>query len=173
MSEQFVPSRFLDNTLKAQPRKREDIVAALIGYINGDPYFKTDDFADATRYVLERGMTEQELYVPFDGDLPITEDKNQWTEDYLSFAMVDLKDNFCPERIAHVKAVASYLRPQTLSAKKTDFPNQETPAPDNAGSRPNPCSGGKARTILIAVAIAAALITISAFLGVWIASTTP
>lgn len=107
----FIPSNMLQKYLNAQPRDMYDIVGALMGYINADPYFKTNDFDEAIKYVLSHGVTEAELYQEFDPEIEFQEDKTKWGPDYYSYARVYLKDNFCKTRIEHVKAVANEFHP--------------------------------------------------------------
>ena len=57
----FTPSNMLRNYLNATPRNMYDIIGALMGYINADPVFKTDDFDQAVQYVLKQGISESEI----------------------------------------------------------------------------------------------------------------
>lgn len=113
----FMPSNMLRNYLSAEPRDVFDIVGALMGYINADPTFKTNDFELAVQYVLDQGVNRKELFVPFDTNIDFEEDSSKWNEEYYSFARVYLKDNFCEKRIEHVKAVARKLYPETKTSK--------------------------------------------------------
>lgn len=112
----FTPSNMLLSYLSAQPRDMFDIVGALLGYINADPMFKTNDFEQAVRYVLSHGVTKEELFDQFDSGVDFEENPANWNEEYYSYARVYLKDNFCEKRIAHVKAVAKKLYPVSVSA---------------------------------------------------------
>lgn len=114
----FTPSNMLLNYLNAEPRDMFDIVGALMGYINADPQFKTDDFDQAIHYVLNHGVTEDELFAPFNADIDFEEEPSKWNEEYYSFARVYLKDNFSRKRIDHVKAVAGKLYPRKTSEPK-------------------------------------------------------
>lgn len=105
----FTPSNLLMNYLNAQPRDIFDIVGALMGYINVDPMFKTNDFEQAVQYVLSHGVTREELFDQFDSEVDFEENPDNWNEEYYSYARVYLKDNFCEKRIAHVKAVAKKI----------------------------------------------------------------
>ena len=112
----FTPSNMLLKYLNAQPRDMYDIIGALMGYINADPYFQKSDFDEAVQYVLSNGVTRAQLFVPFDEDLDFEEDSCKWDNEYYSFARVYLKDNFCEKRIQHVKNVARKLRPVSPAA---------------------------------------------------------
>ena len=107
----FTPSKMLQNYLSAQPRDMFDIVGALMGYINADPQFKSNDFEQAIQYVLTHGVSEEELFATFDASIDFENDSSKWDGEYYSFARVYLKDNFCKKRINHVKAVARKLYP--------------------------------------------------------------
>ena len=107
----FTPSKLLQNYLNATPRDMYDIIGALMGYINADPAFKTDDFDQAVQYVLNHGVSKDELFTDFDPELDYEEDSSKWNEEYYSFARVYLKDNFSEKRIKHVKDVARKLNP--------------------------------------------------------------
>ena len=107
----FVPSNMLQKYLAAQPRDMYDIVGALMGYINADPYFKTNEFDEALKYVLRNGVSENELFQSFNSEIDYQTDESKWDEDYYAYSRVYLKDNFCRKRIEHVKAVAHKLHP--------------------------------------------------------------
>lgn len=102
----FTPSNMLRRYLNAQPRDMYDIVGALMGYIDADPAFRTSDFDEAVKYVLNHGVSEKELYAEFDPDRGFEEDESKWDKEYYSYARVYLTDNFCRKRIDHVKKVA-------------------------------------------------------------------
>ena len=107
----FTPSNMLQKYLSVQPRDMYDIVGALMGYINADPYFKTNEFDEALKYVLRNGVSENELFQSFDPEIDFQTDEGKWDEDYYAYSRVYLKDNFCRKRIEHVKAVAHKLQP--------------------------------------------------------------
>lgn len=67
----FTPSKMLQNYLSAQPRDMFDIVGALMGYINADPQFKSNDFEQAIQYVLTHGVSEEELFATFDASIDL------------------------------------------------------------------------------------------------------
>ena len=119
----FTPSNMLLKYVNAEKRDIYDIVGALMGYINADPQFRTNDFDDAVNYVITQGVSENELFAPFDAELEFEEDSTKWDDDYYSYARVYLKDNFCRKRISHVKDIARKLYPmiggQQSEGKKT------------------------------------------------------
>lgn len=111
----FTPSNMLQKYLAAQPRDMYDIVGALMGYINADPYFKTNEFDEALKYILRNGVSENELFQSFNSEIDFQTDESKWDEDYYAYSRVYLKDNFCRKRIEHVKAVAHKLHPVVRS----------------------------------------------------------
>lgn len=130
----FTPSKMLQNYMKAQPRDRFDIIGALMGYINADPQFKTNDFEQAIQYVLSSGISESELFAAFDESIDFETDSTKWNEEYYSFARVYLKDNFCKKRIAHVKAVAKKLYPSVTAPQPvTQLTRQNLQTPTQMG----------------------------------------
>ena len=111
----FTPSNMLKNYLDATPRDMYDIIGALMGYINADPAFKTNDFDDAVDYVLKYGISKEDLFSEFDPELDFEEDSAKWNEEYYSYARVCLKDNFSEKRIKHVKDIARKLNPDVVT----------------------------------------------------------
>lgn len=128
----FSPSNMLLKYLSAQPRDIYDIVGALEGYINADPKFQTNDFMEAINYVLKNGVSESELFQPFNPTLDFIEDESKWDYEYYLLARVYMKDNFCKRRINHVRAIAKKLYPEvkspiqtsTIAQSKSEQPNQ-------------------------------------------------
>lgn len=102
-----------------QARDKDGIIAALMGYVNSDPKFETNDFKEAVRYTCQQGgFSEDQLFSPFNPELEYRENPATWDKDYYSYARVYLKENFCKKRINHVEQVARKL-----------FPPAPTPAP--------------------------------------------
>ena len=122
----FTPSKMLQNYMNVQPRDMFDIVGALMGYINADPQFETNDFEQAIQYVLSNGVSESELFATFDESVEFETDTSKWNEEYYSFARVYLKDNFCKKRIDHVKAVAKKLYPSVQKPKPVVQPTRQS-----------------------------------------------
>lgn len=143
----FRPSNMLQKYLDVQPRDRYDIVGALMGYINADPKFKTREFDQALQYVLESGVKEKELYVPFDPDMPFEEDKAKWDEKYYSFARVYLKDNFCEKRIDHVKKVAKKLYSSSNQTAAAVQPGKGQTSAGGSEKKGGPQESGKKHQI--------------------------
>lgn len=131
----FTPSNMLLNYLNAQPRDMFDIVGALMGYINADPMFKTNEFEQAVQYVLSHGVTKEELFERFDSEIDFEENSSKWNEEYYSYARVYLKDNFCEKRIAHVKAVAKKLYSAPINVAPVR-PSVQSVNSNNAGNVP-------------------------------------
>lgn len=131
----FTPSNMLQKHLNATPQDMYDIIGALMGYINADPAFKTDDFDQAVKYVLDHGVSREELFAEFDPDLDYEEDSTKWDEEYYSFARVYLKDNFSEKRIKHVKDVARKLNPGTVTAVQEPVRKNDRASAEKGGSQ--------------------------------------
>lgn len=141
----FTPSKMLQNYMDAQPRDMFDIVGALMGYINADPQFKTNDFEQAIQYVLNHGVSESELFAVFDESVEFEADPSKWDEEYYSFARVYLKDNFCKKRIEHVRTVARKLYPVAVPPKAQAQPMRQ-PAQTPVRTGGTQSSGKKSRS---------------------------
>lgn len=105
----FKPNEMLNKYISKKPIDRYGIIGALIGYINIDPKFQTNNFNLALDFVFKNGVSKTSLYESFNPDFDFETNKEKWNLDYYSLARVCLKENFCPERIKHVKEVANYL----------------------------------------------------------------
>lgn len=160
----FTPSNMLESYLSAQPRDIFDIVGALMGYINADPAFKSNDFDKAVQYVLDHGVSGQELFAAFDPDVEFDEDPSKWNEEYYSYARVYLKDNFCEKRIAHVKAVARKLYPAEENIRSGGMDT----AAKKAKSQQDPADGQSAAPAMTKAVIAAAIILLALAVGLLI-----
>ena len=92
-----------------------------------DPTFSDfDDMANAAAGVPG-------LYDKYNGG-ELTTDKSKWDEKYMNRGFVQLLDNFCSERIDHMKKVVVYLRP--TSGPKGGTPQIASPAQmPNSGTR--------------------------------------
>ena len=124
----FSPSNFLLKSLNASPQDRFDIIGALIGYINADQAFETNEFDEAIKYALQHGVSYNDLFQPYDTSKnKIDNNRSNWNESYYDLAKVRLKDNFCQERIDHCKEVAHYLYPNGFKNQKAaSTPNERT-----------------------------------------------
>lgn len=126
----FKPTNFLHESLAE--RNRKHIVGALIGYINADPAFETDDFDNAVQYALKHGITENELFQSYDNtENEIETDRLKWDEAYYALAKVYLNINFCQKRIGHVKEVAHYLYPNGFKKQTTQIADNHVPLSPN------------------------------------------
>lgn len=172
----FTPSKMLLQYLNTQPRDMYDIIGALMGYINADPTFKTNDFDLAIKFVLDQGVSKDELFAEFDSDIEYEEDSSKWNEEYYSYARVYLKDNFCKKRINHVKAVAKKLYPNVIPSpvktpaktvsSSTIQPNRTDILPKKAQSQQHPV-GKKSLPTVAKVAIAVGAIVLLALIIMW------
>ena len=129
---EFIPTNLLQQCLSESPRDQKSIAIALIGYINADCYFKTNNFDEGIRYVLSHGMTEEELFCTHNPDMgEIETDSSKWDMDYYALALVYLIDNFSKERIKHVKAIARKLDPNPMPQTTMQKPQESAQRPQN------------------------------------------
>ena len=176
----FEPSNILQKYINARPRDMYDVTGALMGYINADPAFGTNDFEEAIKYVLGHGISETELYKDFDSNYDFEEDESKWDNEYYSYARVYLKDNFCRKRIEHVKKVAGKLYPMTATGmsdskpvpkrEETEFEKKQTVqrrgGQQESGKKFRSQSG---KSIIIKGLIVAAIIALLLIIGVGLA----
>ena len=88
----------------------------LITIVHEDRSFQTGKFEEALSYIKEHGI--EGLYEPFDHE--DFKSRNEWNEDYWRYMVNSLLDNFCMERIEHLKDVGRTLFPaQTRQVKAT------------------------------------------------------
>lgn len=120
----FTPGSYLKSCVEANPKNIREVIGALGGYINLDPYFNTNEFDEAVKYVLNNGISEAELYSAFDPEWKFEEDPSKWDDEYYGLARVYLSRNFCEKRIKHVKAVAEKLK-QAKSQSQQNPPKKE------------------------------------------------
>ena len=124
----FKPSNYLQESLNEHPQVRRNIIGALIGYINADQAFETNDFDNAIQYALQHGISRNDLFQPYDTSKnKIDNNRSNWDESYYALTKVRLKANFCQERIDHCKEVAHYLYPNGFKNQKAaSTPNERT-----------------------------------------------
>ena len=77
--------------------------------IRDDPTFKTSEYEEAEKYLLDNGIRDiYQSYEKVPGE-PGNKDKSQWDEKYFLDRTFALKENFSRERLAHVKEVGEYV----------------------------------------------------------------
>ena len=77
--------------------------------IRDDPTFKTSEYEEAEKYLLDNDI--RDIYQPYE-KVPVEpgdKDKLQWDEKYFLDRTFALKENFSRERLAHVKEVGEYV----------------------------------------------------------------
>lgn len=99
-------------------RNITNIRSALKGCMNQDANFSKGIYEEALNYILNSGISKQELFQVHDQE-PF-KSQEAWDKDYLDEVMADLLFNFSEERIAHVKEVGRVLYPVQ---KKINQPN--------------------------------------------------
>ena len=80
-----------------------------------DPSFRDGNFDEAIAYVKAHDLPD--LWQPYDGG-ELRKDKASWDREYWAYITASLLDNFCEERIAHLKEVGRYVYP--IEAKATE-----------------------------------------------------
>lgn len=158
MDYKFTPSNMLQQYLEAEPRNMYNIVGALMGYINADPAFKTNDFDNAVQYVLKYGISKDELFAEFDESMKLEENHLKWTKEYYSYARVYLKENFCEKRINHVKEVAKTVYPDVARVKTSHNNNPKKVGSQQDTAEKNVMPIGAILAIIIGIIVLLALI---------------
>lgn len=147
----------------------EKIRHALVGIINGDPSFFTDDFKKSIDFVLKQGITEV-FEDNMNPDYPkISRDKSLYTKDYMAECTTYLQMNFCMERCNLIEAVGREAYKDVYKKRKDEegknnnlvsYQNRITKQDKSIGSRNQKSAGlsmklkiGLIVTVLIAVGI--------------------
>lgn len=126
------------------------IRAELVTIAHEDRGFYTTQFDDALAYVETAHI--EGLFVPFNGET--FKPKEEWNRNYWTYLVSSLMDNFCKERINHLKEVGRYVYPDHHKNEDNHSSTQKTEAPQKErvkGKKQSPI-------IVLGVAAAAALI---------------
>jgi hypothetical protein len=75
-----------------------------------DPGFNNGVFEDRLRRCLAAGLTESDIFVPFEGT-PINHSPDAWTKDYYAEQRTEFRYNFSTERLAHLRKVGQKIYP--------------------------------------------------------------
>lgn len=123
---------------------------------------KSNDFEQAIQYVLNHGVSKEELFTQFDDEIEYEENSTKWNEEYYAYARVYLKDNFCEKRIKHVEAIAHQII--STSKKKSDGEkNILSNAAKNSGvSSSKKCQGQQTPVVPNSVPIVAKVLSVIA-----------
>ena len=114
-----------------------------------DRGFYTTKFDDALAYAEAANI--EGLFDPFDGE--IFKPKEEWDRNYWSLIVASLMDNFCKERIAHLKEVGKHVYP--VQRKTDGFDSKQ----ESSSQQHKEIRGKKTSPIIVlGVAAAAALI---------------
>lgn len=126
-------------------RNITNIRSALKGCMNQDVNFSKGIYEEALDYVLNNGISKQELFQVHDEE-PF-KSQEAWDKDYLDEVMADLLFNFSEERIAHTKEVGRVLYPVQ---KKINQPNGSQSNSSQPNSNQSQKVGGKSYFPLLA-----------------------
>jgi hypothetical protein len=88
-----------------------------------DPGFGKGVFEERLKRCLAAGISDSELFVPFEGSA-VNKDPDAWTKDYYAGQRTEFRYNFSLERLEHLKKVGRKLYPS--SAPVTSSLNEET-----------------------------------------------
>lgn len=97
------------------------IYSTLYTVLHEDPAFSTGKFEQLLGYVRSRNVPG--LMQPFDGERFESEDK--WNEEYWALQASELVDNFCEERIEHLKKVGRKLYVEKKTSSEKDFEKKQ------------------------------------------------
>ena len=94
---------------------------------HGDPNFSTNKFQEALQYVKSKNI--EGFLDEFDGEE--FEPEQNWDEDYWALVASSLMDNFCEERIGHLKEVGRKVYP--MKSVKPSAPSARNKASGGRG----------------------------------------
>lgn len=89
--------------------------------LHEDPAFSTGKFEQLLAYVRSRNVPE--FMQPFDGEKFGSEE--EWNEEYWALQASELVDNFCEERIEHLKKVGRKLYMEKKTSSETGFEKEQ------------------------------------------------
>jgi hypothetical protein len=112
----FRPTEAMERAIRE--KDKDALRALLVGIIGSDPTFATEEFNQARQYIESKGVSLKEPYIKQDGEI-VTNDKEEWTEEYFGLNLVWLKDNFdLRQRVDRLKKVGSYVYRDTQTMGK-------------------------------------------------------
>lgn len=112
----YQPNDYLKKAVQSGDIRK--VRGALVGIIQADPSFRTEELSNAIRYCKNNEMDPFEQLE--DSELPINEDKSSWDIKYFSLAETYLHSNFTEKRLNHVKEVG-----QAVNIHKTGKANED------------------------------------------------
>ena len=99
----FKPSAHLDEAIRTQNVVR--IYGVLSVILHEDPAFRTTKFMSALNYIRSKNIPD--FFKPFDGEH--FKSQSEWDKDYWALVASALIDNFCMERIEHLREIGQHL----------------------------------------------------------------
>lgn len=127
----FKPSSELENDIAN--KNILHIRDELTTIIHEDRGFYTNTFDEALKYIISKNIDG--LFVTFDNE--VFKPEEEWDRDYWAYLTASLLDNFCMERINHLKEVGRKVYPRKTDesvfegvAKKESNENE-----DNTGKK--------------------------------------
>lgn len=135
-----------------------------------DPSFSTGKFNEALEYVKSKNIDG--LFVPYD-ERPF-QPKEEWNEDYWALIVSSLVDNFCMERINHLRDVSRILYPSKVNPSPTISTSDSKYKNINSTSSRNVSGNHSKKTLPIAITAGLAVSCIAAIAvgAKWVAAAT-
>lgn len=134
-----------------------------------DPSFSTGKFQQALEYVKSKNI--EGLFVEF--DRRTFQPEEEWNEDYWALIVSSLVDNFCMERINHLKDISHVLYPpKAIPASKTSS-NSNTYRNTNSSYSREDYGNQSKKAIPIAITAGLAVTCVAAIAvgAKWVAAT--
>jgi len=116
-----------DTPNKALVEKDIDRIRSILsGFITADQGFSQGILDEKLRYCKSRGVSEDELFVPFEGEA-LNENSAEWDTAYFARQRTKFDANFSRERLEHLRKVGKKLFPASDKSEKKN-PSMEAKA---------------------------------------------
>jgi hypothetical protein len=96
---------------KLRSREPDEIIYAIIGFIDTDMYMESFQFKDVAQYAHQvLSQSGRSLYQADDGNWQLPSDPSLWTEDLWRELQIELTDNFSREKLDAMEELMLFLR---------------------------------------------------------------
>lgn len=161
----YQPNSFLRQAI--QNHHLGNIRSALVGIIQSDPLYETKDLDAAINYLHDdEGIDIVEDRIS-DPQLPINQNRSEWTSDYFATALVYLRNDFTKERLEHVKEVSiatheDMKAPPKLgnTQNKQSTQEQKLRVNHDSGNAPHPTRGRQVAMLVTGAVILLAAVVL-------------
>lgn len=154
----YQPNSFLRQAV--QNHHLGNIRSALVGIIQSDPLYETKDLDEAIKYLHDEGIDIVKEDIDPDPQLPINNNRAEWTSDYFATALVYLRNDFTKKRLEHVKEVSIATHEDMKAPPKLgNTQNMQSPqelkslVDHNSGNAPHPTRGRQVAMLVIGAII--------------------